>query len=97
TRLCDGISRRDFLQLGSVGALGLSLPQLLRADATPTTQRQRRRANSVILFFLLGGQSQIETFDMKPNAPDTIRGEFRPIPTSVPGVTVCEHMPRLAR
>jgi hypothetical protein len=97
TRLCDGITRRDFLQLGSVGALGLSLPQLLRADAQPAGNRIRRRATSCILFFLLGGQSQLETFDMKPGAPDNVRGEFRPINTTVPGITVCEHMPRLAR
>src|SRR5262245_5913518 len=95
-RLCDGLRRRDFLRLGALGAAGLGLPQLLRAEAAGQTGG-RRRATSCILFFLQGGQSQIETFDMKPDAPDNIRGEFRPVATSVPGTQVCEHLPRLAR
>ena len=68
TRLCDGFSRREFLRLGALGTLGLGLPQLLEAADRVGSQR-RGRATSCILFFLKGGQSQIETFDMKPEAP----------------------------
>jgi hypothetical protein len=93
-RLCDGFTRRDVLRLGALGPLGLSLPQLLRADdAQPTG---RARAKSCILFFLEGGQSQLDTFDPKPLAPAAIRGDFRPIATSVPGVHFTEHLPQLA-
>jgi hypothetical protein len=96
TRLCDGFSRREFLRLGAISTAGLSLPQLLAA-----TERRagpaRGHARSCILFFLQGGQSQLETFDMKPSAPAQVRGEFRPIATTVPGLMVCEHLPRLAR
>jgi hypothetical protein len=96
TRLCDGFTRRDFLRLGAIGTAGLTLPRLLEASAR-TGQPARGRATSCILFFLQGGQSQLETFDMKPNAPEQIRGEFRPISSTVPGLQVCEHLPRLAR
>jgi hypothetical protein len=94
-RLCDGLQRRDFLRLGLLGAAGLGLPTLLQAGDRSAPQR-RNRATSCILFFLQGGQSQLETFDMKPAAPDGIRGEFNPISTTVPGLQICEHLPRLA-
>src|SRR5947199_10873679 len=96
TRVCDGFSRREFLRLGALGTLGLGLPQLLEATERAGGPR-RGRATSCILFFLQGGQSQLETFDMKPAAPAQIRGEFRPIASTVPGLQVCEHLPRLAR
>jgi hypothetical protein len=84
------LSRRRWLQLGGLGVLGLSLPRLLRAESP-------RHARSCVLFLLHGGPSQLDTWDLKPAAPDGIRGEFRPIATTVPGIQICEHLPRLAR
>src|SRR5271155_3093631 len=91
-----GLRRRDVLQLGALGTLGLTLPRLLAAQGT-SARTKHARATSCILFFLEGGQSQLDTFDPKPNAPEQIRGEFRPIATSVPGVHFTEYLPRLAR
>jgi hypothetical protein len=76
--------------------LGLSLPQLLAADHSPAAKRNRKVAKSCILIFLEGGPSHIDLWDMKPDAPADVRGEFKPIQTKTPGVTVCEHMPLLA-
>ncbi len=87
-------SRRDLLKIGALGAVGLGLPQLLRAEAEG--RAPRATAKSCIVPYLQGGQSQIETFDMKPEAPEAIRGVFRPIATRVPGTSICEHLPRLA-
>jgi hypothetical protein len=81
------------LQAGCAGLLGLTLPRLLRADAAGL----RRGADACILVFLNGGPSHLDMWDMKPDAPAEIRGEFRPIATTVPGVQLCEHLPRLAR
>lgn len=92
-RLCDGISRRRFLQLGSLGGLGLSLPQLLAAEAASPP----RRTLSCILLWLQGGPSQIDTFDPKPDAPAEIRGPFGALETSVSGVRIADQFPRLAR
>jgi hypothetical protein len=92
-RLCDGVSRRDFLRVGSLAMAGLSLPGLFAARAAAATLG---RARSCIQLFMWGGPSQHETFDLKPNAPAGIRGEFRPIATNVPGIRICEHLPRLA-
>jgi Protein of unknown function (DUF1501) len=87
-------TRRDWLRLGGLGAFGLSLPGLLRAaDLSGRTPAAR----SCVLFLLHGGPSQLDTWDMKPSAPLEVRGEFKPIKTSVPGLHVCEHLPRLAR
>jgi hypothetical protein len=88
-------SRRSLLQAGGIGLLGLSLGDVLRlrAAAAPDGGPAPR---SVIYVFLSGGLSQHDSFDPKPDAPDNIRGEFRPIATSTPGVHVCEHLPRLA-
>jgi hypothetical protein len=99
-RLCDGLTRREVLHAGGLGLLGLSLPQLQRGRAgaaTPTTTPRPGRAKSCILLFLMGGPPQHSTWDPKPEAPANIRGEFRPIATSVPGVQISELMPRLAR
>src|ERR687898_866991 len=90
-RLCRGPSRREFLRVGAAGMLGLGLPGLLRA-AGP-----KAKAKSLILFFLEGGPAGQDLWDMKPDAPEGIRGEFRPIATTVPGLSFCEHLPRLAR
>ncbi len=97
-RLCDGIPRRDFLRIGSLGTLGLGLPALLRAEERAGRDGARRAgATSCILFFHQGGQSQLDTFDMKPDAPEHVRGTFRPIATNVPGTQICEHLPQLSR
>ena len=86
-------TRRDWLRLGGLGAFGLSLPDLLRAGAAARTEAAAR---SCVLFLLHGGPSQLDTWDLKPDAPDNIRGEFKPVATNVTGIRVCEHLPRLA-
>jgi hypothetical protein len=91
---CDGIRRRDFLKIGGLALGGLSLPQLLRAEAQAGVTGSHK---AVIMIFLAGGPPHMDMFDMKPGAPDGIRGEYKPIPTNVPGLDICEHMPRLAR
>jgi hypothetical protein len=94
-RYCDGVRRRDFLKAGAAGA-GLSLPSFLQHQAAGGVDK-RAKATSAIFVQLGGGPSHIDTFDMKPNAPDTHRGQFRPIETNVAGVEFCEHLPKLAR
>lgn len=91
---CDGITRRELLQIGGAGMLGMSLPRLLAAESVSPSLVAK--AKSVIFVFLYGGPSQLETFDMKPDAPSTIRGPFRPIASRTPGLRICEHLPRLA-
>lgn len=90
-RFCDGIARRDFLQIGALGLGGLTLPDILRlrAQAAPGSSSPR----AVIMVCLAGGPSHIDMYDLKPNAPTDYRGEFRPIKTNVPGFDICEHMP----
>src|SRR5262245_6683342 len=92
-----GVSRRQLLQVGGIGLWGLSLPTLLRAETQPVETSTRALADSCILVVLNGGPSHLDMWDMKPDAPAEVRGEFRPIATSVPGVRLCEHLPRLAR
>jgi hypothetical protein len=92
---CEGFHRRNFLQIGAAGLFGLSLPQLLRLEAQ--ARSQPRRANAVILVWLAGGPATIDMWDLKPNAPDGIRGEFKPIRTSAAGLQICEHLPQTAR
>ncbi|MDW8223423.1 MAG: DUF1501 domain-containing protein [Gemmatales bacterium] len=94
-RFCDGYTRREMLQVGALGAMGLSLPQLLHQLAH--AKSRRAQARSVIILFLSGGPSHLDTFDMKPDAPEEIRGTFRPISTKVPGLHICEHFPRTSR
>lgn len=90
---CDRKTRREFLSLGAAGFAGLSLPNLLRAEATAGTNATGR---SIINIFLRGGPTHMDTFDLKPLAPKELRGEFVPISTKVPGMEICELMPRLA-
>ncbi len=90
-------TRREFLRIGGIGAMGLVLPRLLRAESEGKPVRGRGKAKACILLYLHGGQSQLETFDPKPAAPPEIRGEFKPIATRVPGLQICEHLPKLAR
>ncbi|MBL8849133.1 MAG: DUF1501 domain-containing protein [Planctomycetaceae bacterium] len=94
SRYCDGISRRACLQIGGLAFGGLALPEILRGQAQAATGRPIK---GVIMILLPGGPTHIDTFDLKPDAPPEIRGEFRPIPTNVPGLDICELMPRLAR
>jgi uncharacterized protein (DUF1501 family) len=97
-RLCDGMTRRDLLQAGGASLLGLGAADLVGADAAsnPTARRPEAPAKNVILLFLYGAASQLETFDPKPDAPEDIRGPFRTIATRLPGVRVCELLPRTA-
>lgn len=97
---CDGLTRRSFLRVGALASVGLSLPTLLRAEAAvPAPERSRRgpRAKSVVLVYLGGGLSHHDSFDLKPEAPEEIRGNYRPIRTSVPGTLIGELLPRTAR
>src|SRR5262245_42365099 len=93
----DGLlfSRRGFVQTGYSAALGLSLAGALPRRASAGTEKPRK-AKSVVIVFLTGAASHIDTFDMKPDAPAEIRGQFQPIATSVPGLQICEHLPHLA-
>ncbi|MEZ6121685.1 MAG: DUF1501 domain-containing protein [Planctomycetaceae bacterium] len=89
-------SRRSFMNVGSLGIGGLTLPSLLRQRAAADEGGQPVRKKSVILVWLAGGPSHLDMYDLKPLAPLDIRGEFRPIPTNVPGIDISEHLPRQA-
>jgi hypothetical protein len=93
-RFCDGLSRRSFLQVGGLAVGGLTLPGLLRAESA---SRSRHSPKSVIMVYLSGGLAHQDTFDLKPDAPPEIRGEFKPIDTNVPGIRIGEMLPKLAR
>jgi hypothetical protein len=88
---CDGRTRRNFLRIGGLGAAGLSLPGLLRAE------KGRPGHKSLIMIFLPGGPPHQDMFDLKPDAPREVRGDFSSIPTNVPGLHICEEFPRMAR
>jgi hypothetical protein len=92
---CERFHRRDFLALGTAGLLGFSLSDVLRQEAR--AGQSAGKAQSVILVWLAGGPATIDMWDLKPKAPENIRGEFKPIATSQPGVQVCEYMPQLAK
>jgi hypothetical protein len=94
-RYCDGVTRRNFLRIGGLAMGGCSLPSLLQAEATGSGQAKRHK--SVIMIYLSGGPSHQDMYDLKMDAPNEIRGEFRPIKTNVAGIEICEHMPRLAK
>src|SRR5438876_12082308 len=105
----DPVSRREWLRVGGLSALGLSLTDLLRAGETPSPPPAATpklasdlgstfgKAKHVIYLWLQGGPPQHETFDPKPEAPAEIRGPFKPIATNVPGIRICELLPRTAR
>lgn len=98
-RKCRGtLSRRDVLQVGGLSFAGLTLADVLRlrANAAPISSHVAEHPKSVILIWMRGGPSHIDSFDMKPNAPAEVRGEFHPIPTNISGVQICEHTPLLA-
>ncbi len=92
---CDGINRRDFIRIGGLAGVGMSLAQYLQiAEAGEV---RPAKAKAAIFIRLSGGPSHLDTFDMKPSAPDTHRGEFREISTKIPGIRFCEHLPKLAQ
>ena len=93
SRFCDGVSRRDFLKIGGLGLGGLSLPQILEAERHAGISHSHK---AVIMIYLTGGPPHLDMFDLKPDAPREIRGEFQPIRTNVPGIQICELMPRTA-
>ncbi|MCA9063432.1 MAG: DUF1501 domain-containing protein [Planctomycetaceae bacterium] len=99
TRECHGVGRRALLHAGSLSALGFSLPQLLALEDAGRRAgiTESPRAKSVILLWLWGGPSHIDTFDMKPEAPVEYRGPYRPVDTAVPGLQICELLPQLAK
>ena len=105
-RLCDGVTRRDLLQVGGLGMLGLSLDSLLSHESARAANALRPqgelgttfgKAKRCIVLFLYGSPSQLETFDMKPQAPVEIRGTMETIPSSLPGLDVCEYLPNMAQ
>src|SRR5262245_60119763 len=94
-QFCDGLTRRDFLRVGalSAGAVGLNLADLARLDAAG------RKSDGIncILLFLVGAPSHLDTWDLKPSAPDTVRGPFKPARTNVPGIEISEHFPLMGK
>ena len=93
-RLCNGMSRRKFLEVGSIGALGLALPDLLRHEARGAEYKSDK---SVILIWQHGGPSQLDTFDLKPDAPSEVRGPYTSIGSKLTGVPVGELLPYQAK
>jgi hypothetical protein len=93
---CERFHRRDFLKVGSAGLLGLTLADVLRQEARPAPAARRTKADSAILVWLGGGPATIDMWDLKPDAPENVRGEFRPIRTRADGVSICEHLPKTA-
>ncbi len=92
-RLCDGVTRRDFVKVGALAMGGLTLPGLLRAEAAAGIRNSHK---AIIMIYMPGAPSHQDMYDLKMDAPAEIRGEFRPIATNVPGIEIREHMPRLA-
>src|SRR5437588_5099135 len=90
------LTRRAALQAGSIGLLGLGLGELSALRGMATADRSRPK-KSVIFIFLTGGLSHQDSFDLKPDAPAEVRGEFKPIATRSPGMQICEHLPLLAQ
>jgi len=99
-KLCDGMTRREWLSLGSLAAAGITLPQFYEAQArgaNDAAPRLKPTAKACIQLFLWGGPGAQETWDLKPDAPEGTRGEFKPIDTSLPGFQICEHLPLMAQ
>ena len=90
-----GIGRRDFFYIGGASLFGLTIAEMLAGRALAAAPKPK--ADHVILFWLGGGPPHQDTFDLKPEAPAEIRGEFKPVSTRTPGTQVCEHLPRLGR
>jgi hypothetical protein len=98
-RCCDGVTRRETLKVGALSTLGglFSLPNLLHAESSGQRSRRRGRAKSVVCLYLLGGAGTQDMWDLKPDAPAEVRGEYKPIDTNVPGIRICEHLPKMSR
>ena len=92
----EKVSRRKLLQAGGLSLFGMTMPNILKA-AQQSNSRHQAKAKSVILFNLLGGPSHMDMFDLKPQAPSGVRGEFNPISTSLSGLQICEHLPNTAK
>lgn len=98
SRICDGLSRRSCLKIGGLALGGLALPEILQAEAAASGRAAPKgTAKGIIMVLLPGGPSHLDMYDLKPEAPVEIRGEFRPIATNVPGIDICELLPRLAK
>ena len=93
-RLCDGLTRRDFLRIGGLAMGGLSLPQLLEAEADAGIRNSNK---AIIMVYMAGAPPHQDMYDLKLDAPAEIRGECQPIKTNVPGIQICESMPRIAK
>src|SRR3954453_20677149 len=91
---CDGVSRRDFLKIGGLALGGLALTDLLAVEAQAGVRNGHK---AIIMIYLPGGPAHQDTFDLKRDAPSEIRGEFQPIKTNVPGIEICEHLPKMAQ
>jgi hypothetical protein len=96
-RCCKSWTRRELIQAGAAGVLGLTLPDLLRMEQSTRAAESRPAARSLILLWLWGGPSHLDTFDMKPQAPLEYRGPYRPVASSVPGIEIGELLPQLAQ
>jgi hypothetical protein len=98
-RFCDGLTRREALQVGALGTMGLGLPHLLQASAAAneTGGGTFGRAKRVIMLFMWGGPAHQDTWDLKPHGPEASRGEFLPIATNISGIHISEHFPLIAR
>src|SRR5665213_2975561 len=93
---CDGLTRRDFMQVGSLGAVGLGMAEWAALEAAGAVDTNKKDVNGIMMFNL-GAPSQLDTWDMKPNAPAEIRGPFQGIQTAAPGITISEMFPGMAR
>ena len=94
SRFCDGFSRRDFLRIGGLGMGGAALPQLLKAEQIAGLRNSKK---SIIMIYMAGAPPHQDMYDLKMDAPSDVRGEFRPIPTNVDGLEICELLPRMAK
>ncbi len=100
THLCEGVTRREWFRVGGLTSMGLMLPDLLRAEEARAVERRAStfgRAKSCIFCFMFGGPAHQDIWDLKPDAPAEVRGQFSPIGTKVPGTHFCEHIPKTAR
>lgn len=95
--LCEGPSRRSFLQLGTTGMATLSLPTLFKLEALGAVKNTDAKIRNCITIFLVGSPGQLDTWDMKPDAPAEVRGKFKPVQTNVNGIQICEHFPMMSK
>ena len=95
--VCSGVNRRSFLTAGAAGMAGLSLPHWLSLSAAGAVDPSKAKIKNCITLFLVGSPGHLDTWDMKPDAPEDIRGKFKPISTNVSDIQICEHFPLMAR